>query len=372
MNGTKYVRLDSEVRANIYIRLTNNLMTDVRPRQCLLFTISSVHLMFKTKIKENDDETKFWSFKPEDVTRIASYDFNMQKAKKFFNGRLVEVCPGYFKEIRQTCGITDAQIMNSFDPGLNSEALEEHAGNKGGKSGAFLYISYDHRFIIKTMSDSEKETLVKLLPTLKTHISNLSGESRLARIYGVYSVQRAAKDSFFILIMECLLPPEIDVIFDLKGSMSGRRKLKDPTIRRIEDIRKGLICKDQDLIQTQKTLSLETSEFLKLRSILEADVKLLSEHQLMDYSLLVGISTKKAPVKGFEHSALVSPSGYILYIGIIDYLQSFNYRKRLETLGLEIRGKDAASCCEPNKYGSRFFAFLMGVFVPCYSPHGPC
>lgn len=285
----------------------------------------------------------------------------------------MEIYGDYFSEIRNLCGVTDTQLMkyciySSFDPGLNSESLEKHAGNKGGQSGAFLYVSFDHRFIIKTLKSSEKEVLGKLLPDLRDHLVDLQGQSCLARIYGVYSVQRTAKDTFYILLMECLLPSGLDAVYDLKGSTAGRRALKDPNIIHIEEIPKGVICKDLDFLQTLRVFELPQADFLNLRTILESDLKLLSKHRLMDYSLLVGVTKNKRLVVGYEHSSIVCNNGLILYLGIIDYLQSYSYRKRLENWGLEIRGKKKPSCVHPDKYSRRFFAFIISIILPSFCP----
>jgi hypothetical protein len=230
-----------------------------------------------------------------------------------------------------------------------------------------LYISYDHRFILKTMTESEKDSLMKLLPDLTDHLCDPRGKSYLAKIYGVYSVQRSGKDSFFILIMECLLPVDTIAVFDLKGSISGRRKLKDPSITTIEQLPKGLICKDLDFLQTQKYFDLRDSDFLEFKMNIEADSLLLTKHHLMDYSLLVGMCRGQTLTSHYERSGLVLERGMVIYLGIIDYLQAFNYRKRLETWALELTRKSAPSCVEPVKYSSRFFAFIVSVFQP-YRP----
>lgn len=178
-------------------------------------------------------------------------------------------------------------------------------------------------------------------------------------------MQRANKDTFSIVIMECLLPPRVDAVFDLKGSIAGRRKLKHHLARTIEDIPAGTVCKDLDFLNIQSSFQIKSADFSKLQRTLEADVGFLSVSRLMDYSLLVGVCRGVRLEEGYERCGVQLESGYVLYIGIIDYLQRFNYRKRIETWGRTIQGKRAPSCVSPSKYGRRFYAFMISIFKSC-------
>ena len=53
--------------------------------------------------------------------------------------------------------------MNSLNPHneLNKERIR-NAGEGSGKSGSFFFFSYDSKFIIKTMTESELKTFKKL------------------------------------------------------------------------------------------------------------------------------------------------------------------------------------------------------------------
>lgn len=82
LNGSKYKRIGTIEKGNIYIRLTKDLLTDVHPTQCLLFTISSVHLIFKSKSNNKASGGNRWSFKPKDVEKLSSVDYNMLEASK--------------------------------------------------------------------------------------------------------------------------------------------------------------------------------------------------------------------------------------------------------------------------------------------------
>ena len=63
-------------------------------------------------------------------------------------------------------------------------------------------------------------------------------------------------------------------------------------------------------------------------------------------------------------NALNVPQKEVYYFGIIDILQPYNLRKRVEhALKSVIEGEEAMSCVDPDTYASRFQAFLVYVLV---------
>ena len=61
---------------------------------------------------------------------------------------------------------------------LNSLKIEENrekifkAGQASGKSGSFFFFSNDKKYIIKTMIESEKNKLLKMLPSYIKYIQS--------------------------------------------------------------------------------------------------------------------------------------------------------------------------------------------------------
>jgi len=111
---------------------------------------------------------------------------------------------------------------------------------------------------------------------------------------------------------------------------------------------------------------------------IQADVDLFRKQSLMDYSLLLAITKdERKSIKGKidddyinslkekykgNKNIFVSPMGYIYNIGIIDYLQEFNFMKKLEnrfkgfSLGEnEIR---QISAIDPEPYAVRYMSFI--------------
>lgn len=79
-------------------------------------------------------------------------------------------------------------LLESLDPEKNQTNLFK-AGEASGASGSFFFFSTDKRFIVKTMTNGEKEFfLAKVARPYFSHLKK-NPTSLLARIYGVYTIK---------------------------------------------------------------------------------------------------------------------------------------------------------------------------------------
>ena len=70
---------------------------------------------------------------------------------------------------------------------LNKENINKIRESEG-KSGSFFFFSHDNKFIIKTITNNELNTMLgKFMQNYYEHTST-TPESLLARIYGLYSI----------------------------------------------------------------------------------------------------------------------------------------------------------------------------------------
>jgi hypothetical protein len=115
----------------------------------------------------------------------------------------------------------------------------------------------------------------------------------------------------------------------------------------------------------------------------QADVDLFRRQSLMDYSLLLAVSTDQVEEKERKttkekvgdnyidnlkkkykdnKNVFVSPRGYIYNIGIVDYLQEFNFMKRLENRFKKFRFGASkmykVSAIDPEPYAIRYMHFI--------------
>ena len=68
--------------------------------------------------------------------------------------QVIEWAPAVFHAIKKIDGITPQMIEESLSTDANAKQLFK-AKESAGKSGSFMFSSYDKRFLIKTMNKSE-------------------------------------------------------------------------------------------------------------------------------------------------------------------------------------------------------------------------
>ena len=187
--------------------------------------------------------------------------------------------------------------------------------------------------------------------------------------------------------------------YDLKGSLIGRRAQKKKQNKELPERERSqnlmleettsilqgaelkkpafkdsiLLGKDQDFLQSEDVnIVLGESDNKKLNKLLKKDVAFLAKLKLMDYSLLLGIAEGKKDISNtigepkFKRWRKVysEVQGQHFSLGIIDYLQIFNYAKYVESALKSMRYKDKQySCVEPSVYGTRFLNFMGGIFT---------
>ena len=65
--------------------------------------------------------------------------------------------------------ITNFEVLKaSLSPQLNRDMVFK-AGEGAGRSGSFFFFSHDRKFIIKTMSETELNLMLRMLPRLANH-----------------------------------------------------------------------------------------------------------------------------------------------------------------------------------------------------------
>ena len=113
-------------------------------------------------------------------------------------------------------------IEQSLDTDKNQKMLFK-AKESEGKSGSFMFQSYDKRFIIKTMNRSEQQVMLKSLPSYLAYLIK-NKNSLIARIYGIFTVHMEDQAEIHILLMGNLFEhvKARESEFDLKGSIINR------------------------------------------------------------------------------------------------------------------------------------------------------
>ncbi|XP_058474553.1 phosphatidylinositol 4-phosphate 5-kinase type-1 alpha-like isoform X1 [Solea solea] len=322
---------------------------------------------------------------------------NLTPAHHYGDFRFKTYAPMAFRYFRDLFGIRPDDYMYS----LCNESLIELSNS--GASGSLFYLSSDDEYIIKTVQHKEAEFLQKLLPGYYMNL-NQNKRTLLPKFYGLYCVQAAGKN-IRIVVMNNLLPSTVrmHLKFDLKGSTYRRRASAKEREKAVPTF------KDLDFLQdTPEGLLLEGDMYNAVCKTIQRDCLVLQSFKIMDYSLLVGIhNLDQACLEQQSEEAMAGamdqrrPQGQkslyrtameaiqadtasigsldtdqtggiparnskgerlLVYIGIIDILQSYRLAKRLEHSWKSlVHDGDTVSVHRPGFYAERFQRFMCGT-----------
>lgn len=244
------------------------------------------------------------------------------------------------------------------------------AGEGAGKSGSFFFFTKDSKFIIKTIPNQDKDSLVRCLEGYINYLS-LNPNSLLARHYGLFKVMTPFFKPCYIVLMgnvtkfnqkeNCLYT------FDLKGSkytrntkgfkpakafqfhrdLSNHEKtgevsksinqsqawnkiyvslsdnLKKQKLPLYKPVLKDLDFKAiNNVLKDKNVFSLSEKQQTKIIQILAKDVDFLRSNWLLDYSFFVAVEyfDGQGKLDVSRHSYLSSSGNEIYHFGIIDFL----------------------------------------------------
>ncbi|XP_041913134.1 phosphatidylinositol 4-phosphate 5-kinase type-1 gamma isoform X2 [Alosa alosa] len=322
---------------------------------------------------------------------------NLTPAHHYPDFRFKTYAPVAFRYFRELFGIRPDDYLYS----LCNEPLIELSNP--GASGSVFYVTKDDEFIVKTVQHKEAEFLQKLLPGYYMNL-NQNPRTLLPKFYGLYCVQSGGKN-IRVCVMNNILPRVVcmHLKYDLKGSTYKRRASKK------EREKSKPTFKDLDFMQDlQDGLMLDTDTYNALVKTLQRDCLVLESFKIMDYSLLLGVhnldqakreqqvegpqaaSDEKRPLpqKALYSTAMESIQGgaacgeaidtedtmggipavngkgerLLLYVGIIDILQSYRLIKKLEhTWKALVHDGDTVSVHRPGFYADRFFKFMSNT-----------
>ncbi|TFY83433.1 hypothetical protein EWM64_g586 [Hericium alpestre] len=230
----------------------------------------------------------------------------------------------------------------------------------GGKSGSAFLKTRDDRFIAKEMSRAEVQTMETFAPAYFDYMSSAVSANRptlLAKVFGCYNISfkkngkdkgngRSKSTQMNLLVMENLFyDRRFSKIYDLKGSTRNRHVQSTG--------RENEVLLDENLVQTAHLSPFYLREHSKriLRGALYNDSKFLADINVMDYSLVVGVDSVKNE----------------LVIGIVDYVRTYTWDKKLESWVKESTflgggGKGEPTIVTPKQYRQRFTSAMERYF----------
>jgi len=324
-------------------------------------------------------------------------------AHTFSDFKFSTFAPLAFKYFLNLFGVKREDFMMS----ICNDSLRELSNP--GASGSLFFLTNDDEFILKTVMHKEAEFLQKLLPGYYMNL-NQNPHTLLPKFFGMF-VYQCNQKNIRLTVMNNLLPSDVKMHlkFDLKGSTYKRKASKR------ERAKTSPTFKDLDFMELlPEGLLLEAETYNALISTLRRDSRVLESFRIMDYSLLVGVHNLDMAAKEEDASGAPSPTRaaakqralqkaklqkqklvshstamesiqaqtepideqehlppggiparnhkgerLLLYLGIIDILQSYRIRKKLEhTFKAIIHDGDTVSVHRPNFYAHRFLDFM--------------
>ncbi|KJE03355.1 1-phosphatidylinositol-3-phosphate 5-kinase [Cryptococcus gattii NT-10] len=344
------------------------IIRETEPTSIIAFTLSSKTYRDNSKMwsTSRQGEGRFDTFMPEeamstnhpvawdtvsleDVDEVTRQETGTHVKYDFESGASTIFCRIFFAEqfaaLRKACNCEDS-FVESLARCIQFEA-------SGGKSGSAFLKSRDDRFIAKEITRYEMDALTKFAPAYFDYTRKAFQGQRptvLAKIYGFFKIGfnnaitgKAMKMN--VLVMENLFyERRFAKIYDLKGST--RNRLIQPTGRINE------VLLDENLMEIVYKHPLYLREQSKriLRTALFNDTLFLSNLNVMDYSLVVGVDNDK----------------HELVVGIVDYIRTFTWDKKLESWvkDLGAGGKGEPTIVTPKQYKLRFRTAMERFYFP--------
>mmetsp|Transcript_15359 Transcript_15359/g.23119 ORF Transcript_15359/g.23119 Transcript_15359/m.23119 type:complete len:971 (+) Transcript_15359:26-2938(+) len=306
----------------------------------------------------------------------------------------------YFEEIRRFEGIDEGAYLEALQH-TEKEQLSE------GASGAFMFFCGGGDYIVKTIRAHEANVLHRSLPMYKDYLKE-NPSSLLVRFLGSYSLKVYAQ-TFSFVVMRNIFEPGVDINerYDIKGSWVNRSAAAPMPNKRIVcrhcnemflpsaraqctkivgTHEANVVLKDNDL---RTKISLRQEDARAVLEIIKKDSNLLADMGVLDYSLIVGVKKRnfeigqeeQRPVRpksrgkgkngvennkryaSFNAKSVSGPAIY--YMGIVDYLQDWSNKKKIERAAkIYLTRHDPAgvSVMEPLPYRDRFQDKMDHIF----------
>ena len=302
----------------------------------------------------------------------------------YFNVKIRKYSPKIFYVLRRIDNISTKDYLLSLSPKDNLKIIKESFAS-GGRSANPIIFTHDKKYLLKTISKSEKNVLLEMLP--EYHRRMRDTKSLLCRIYGLYRIEVIGKQSMHLIVMRNMneLPSTTKyACFDLKGSTVQRITLSQANRQDVingfkEDVicqYKDRILKDLDFDLLDFSFNFSKNDCDLIQNSLCEDSEYLKGNNLIDYSLLCSIhyfnqdDYNKVEKEQKYRIVKTSDNKFLYNFSIIDFLTPYGITKKFE-LGIKTAGAKLSENGDTNfsvldsvGYSRRFVRYLNKKFNP--------
>ena len=312
--------------------------------------------------------------------------------------KFYDFAPKIFYNLRNLYGISNDDYLKSLGPEnflcnliiTKNKSLKEICSS--GKSGSFFYYSYDSKYLMKTIPESEfikfREMLQDYYLYMYEHPKTL-----LQRFFGLYMcLFNDTKMHFVVMNNVFNTPLKVHYKYDLKGSTYKRMSRKCKEIN-YDNYNFDIAMKDNDFTDRNEVINLSPYYKKILFQEAKSDSKFLSDHNINDYSFLIGVYDKNfinkeqlpqeqlmalvgsnlvKPKKSFNQNNVARKPFYeehyggiqsedntkVYFFGIIDIFTNYGATKKVEYIVKSVSQGNGISCKPPDEYSKRFINFV--------------
>ena len=307
--------------------------------------------------------------------------------------RFYDHAPKIFYNLRTLYGISNDDYLKSLGPEnflcnliiTKNKSLKEICSS--GKSGSFFYFSYDGKYLMKTIPESEFLKFKEMLRDYYTYMYN-NPKTLLQRFFGLYvCIFDDIKMHFVVMNNVFNTPLKVHYKYDLKGSTYKRMSRKCKEIN-YSNYNFDIAMKDNDYTDRKEKIYLSSYYKRILFDEAKKDSKFLSDHNINDYSFLIGINDKKWYNKkeleqeqylllankktlSFDNPEVRKPfyeeyyggiksdeNDKVYFFGIIDIFTNYGGKKKMEYIVKSVSQGTGISCKPPDEYSRRFINFI--------------
>ena len=312
--------------------------------------------------------------------------------------KFYDFAPKIFYNIRSLYGILNDDYLKSLGPEnflcnliiTKNKSLKEICSS--GKSGSFFYYSYDSKYLMKTIPEGEFEKFKSMLQDYYVYMYE-HPQTLLQRFFGLYMcIFNDIKMHFVVMNNVFNTSLQVHYKYDLKGSTYKRisRKCKEINYEKYDF---DIAMKDIDFMDRKEKIDISPYDKRILCQEAHNDSKFLSDHNINDYSFLIGVHDRKFNDKtqlpqeemmvltgqniiGRQRSQLANNVARkpfyeeyfggiqsedrtkIYFFGIIDIFTNFGATKKVEYIVKSVSQGAGISCKPPNEYSNRFINFV--------------
>ena len=317
--------------------------------------------------------------------------------------KFYDYAPKIFYNLRSLYNISNDDYLKSLGPEnflcnliiTKNKSLKEICSS--GKSGSFFYYSYDSKYLMKTIPEGEFNKFREMLQDYYLYMYE-HPKTLLQRFFGLYMcIFNDTKMHFVVMNNVFNTPLKVDYKYDLKGSTYKRMSRKCKEID-YENYDFDVAMKDNDYSDRNEKIDLSPYYKRMLFNEAKNDSKFLSQHNINDYSFLIGVHDQNFNKKEqFSEDKLMALVGHnqistnkssvpnnvarkpfyeeyyggiqsedrskVYFFGIIDIFTNYGATKKVEYIVKSVSQGTGISCKPPEEYSNRFINFVENILA---------